>query len=177
MASKPAKKTAPAKKKKQAAEKASESPHTGLKFLNVGCGMTRKENTTKGFNTPEWHEVRLDIEKSVSPDIVASMADMSSIEANSFDAVFAQHSIQHLHVHEVPLAFAEFLRVLKPDGFAVISCPDLQSASALVAQNKLTAPLYNSPAGHPHYDLWVIATKSKMEKPQLEKLVAEHFSA
>ena len=30
---------------------------------------------------------------------------------------------------------------------------------------------------HPHYDLWVIATKSKMEKPQLEKLVAEHFSA
>lgn len=28
---------------------------------------------------------------------------------------------------------------------------------------------------HPHYDLWVIATKTKVEKAQLEKLVTDHF--
>jgi hypothetical protein len=45
------------------------------------------------------------------------------------------------------LALAEFLRVLKPDGFAVITCPDLQSVCALVAQDKLAEPAYSSPAG------------------------------
>lgn len=145
MTSKPAKKTAPAKKKKEPAAKKAELPN-GPRFLHVGCGMARKE-ATKGFNTPEWHEVRLDIEESVSPDIVANMADMSAIETDSFDALYAQHSIQHLPVHEVQRAFAEFLRVLKPEGFAVISCPDLQTVCAVIAQNKLTVPIYNSPAG------------------------------
>ena len=42
---------------------------------------------------------------------------------------------------------SEFLRVLKSDGFAVITCPDLQSVCALVAEDKLTDPAYTSPAG------------------------------
>jgi ubiquinone/menaquinone biosynthesis C-methylase UbiE len=47
----------------------------------------------------------------------------------------------------VPLALAEFKRVLKPDGFAIITCPDLQSVFALVAEDKLTDAAYISPAG------------------------------
>jgi ubiquinone/menaquinone biosynthesis C-methylase UbiE len=47
----------------------------------------------------------------------------------------------------IPVALKEFLRVLKPDGFAVITCPDLQSVCALVAADKLTEAAYNSPAG------------------------------
>jgi hypothetical protein len=39
------------------------------------------------------------------------------------------------------------MRVLKSDGFAVITCPDLQSVAVLVAQDKLTEPAYVSPAG------------------------------
>jgi hypothetical protein len=39
------------------------------------------------------------------------------------------------------------LRVLDEDGFAVITCPDLKSVCALVAQDKLTEPAYTSPAG------------------------------
>ena len=42
---------------------------------------------------------------------------------------------------------SEFLRVLKPQGFAVITCPDLQSVCALVAQDKLTDAAYTSQAG------------------------------
>ncbi len=45
------------------------------------------------------------------------------------------------------MALAEFCRVLKDDGFAVITCPDLQSVCALVAQDKLTEPAYTAPAG------------------------------
>ena len=54
---------------------------------------------------------------------------------------------KHTLPHEVPIALSEFLRVLKPDGFAVITCPDLQAVCALVAEDKLTEPAYTSPAG------------------------------
>jgi hypothetical protein len=47
----------------------------------------------------------------------------------------------------VPLACDEFLRVLKPDGFFVVTCPDLKSVCALVAEDQLTEPDYTSPAG------------------------------
>ena len=36
-----------------------------------------KDNTTPVFNSDEWEEVRLDIDKHVNPDIVCSIEDMS----------------------------------------------------------------------------------------------------
>jgi predicted SAM-dependent methyltransferase len=116
-------------------------------FLHIGCGPQRKDQTTRGFNTDAWRELRLDIDHSVNPDIVGSMTDMAAVPDASVDALFSSHNIEHLYPHEVPVALAEFQRVLKPDGFAVITCPDLQSVCALVAADKLTEPAYESPAG------------------------------
>ena len=116
-------------------------------FLHVGCGPKRKDQTTRGFNTPQWDELRLDIDPSVSPDIIGTMTDMSAVQAASVDAVFSSHNIEHLYAHEMPVALSEFLRVLNDGGFAVITCPDLQSVAALVAEDKLTEPAYTSPAG------------------------------
>jgi hypothetical protein len=45
------------------------------------------------------------------------------------------------------VALAEFLRVLKPDGFAVITCPDLESVAALIVEDKLADQAYMSPSG------------------------------
>ena len=114
-------------------------------FLHVGCGHKRKERTTAGF--ADWSELRFDIDESVQPDLVGTMTDMSSVLSESVDAVFSSHNIEHLYPHEVPVALSEFLRVLKPDGFAVITCPDLQAVCALIAEDKLTEPAYTSPAG------------------------------
>jgi predicted SAM-dependent methyltransferase len=114
-------------------------------FLHVGCGHKRKERTTKALSS--WNELRFDIDVSVQPDLVGTMTDMSSVSTESVDAVFSSHNIEHLYPHEVPVALSEFLRVLKPDGFAVITCPDLQAVCALVAEDKLTEPAYTSPAG------------------------------
>ena len=116
-------------------------------FLHVGCGPKRKDRTTPGFNTPEWHEQRLDIDESVNPDIVGTMTDMSAVADASVDAIFSSHNIEHLYPHEVPVALAEFKRVLKDDGFVIVTCPDLQSVCALIAEDKLTEPAYTSPAG------------------------------
>ena len=116
-------------------------------FLHVGCGPKRKDRTTKGFNTPDWTEIRLDIDPSVSPDVIGSMTGMSAVPSESVDAIYSSHNIEHLYPHEVPMALAEFLRVLKPDGLFVVTCPDLQSVCALIAQDKLTEAAYSSPAG------------------------------
>ena len=99
------------------------------KFLHVGCGQKDKRNTTKGFNSEEWHETRLDIDESVKPDIVGSITDLATIPSGTFDALFSSHNIEHLYPHLVPIALKEFRRVLKHDGFLVITCPDLLSTA------------------------------------------------
>ncbi len=116
-------------------------------FLHVGCGPKRKDRTTAAFGSPDWQEIRLDIDESVQPDITGTMTDMSALASGAVDAIYSSHNIEHLYPHEVPVALAEFWRVLKDDGFAVITCPDLQSVCALVAQDRLTEPAYQSPAG------------------------------
>lgn len=116
-------------------------------FLHVGCGPKRKNQTTRAFLSDDWIEKRLDIDPSVVPDVVGTMTDMSAVATNSVDAIFSSHNIEHLYPHEVPVALAEFLRVLSDDGFVVITCPDLKSVCRLVAEDKLTEPAYVSPAG------------------------------
>lgn len=122
-------------------------------FLHVGCGplyidpVTQQSKRPKGFDVDNWNELRLDINPAVNPDVVGTMTDMSAVATASVDAIFSSHNIEHLYPHEVPIALAEFKRVLRSDGFVVITCPDLQSVCALVAQGKLTEPAYISPAG------------------------------
>lgn len=117
------------------------------KFLHVGCGPARKEHTTKTFASHDWLEIRFDIDAGAHPDILGTMTDMAAVEDESVDAVYSAHNIEHLFPHEVPRALKEFLRVLKPDGFAVIACPDLQSVCSLVSDGRLLEPAYISAAG------------------------------
>jgi hypothetical protein len=116
-------------------------------FLHIGCGSKSKADTTPGFAGGEWRELRLDIDARVKPDIVADMTDMSAVETGSVDALFSSHSLEHLYPHQVPVALAEFRRVLTPEGFAVVTCPDLQLAAGLVAGGQLDEPIYISPDG------------------------------
>lgn len=116
-------------------------------FLHVGCGQKRKDKTTIGFNTPEWLEVRFDIDKSNQPDLIGTMVDIHSVATKSMDALYSSHNIEHLYPHEVDIALKEFLRVLKPEGYAVITCPDIQSVCSLIAEDKLTEPVYMSAVG------------------------------
>ncbi|MBI3466459.1 MAG: methyltransferase domain-containing protein [Planctomycetes bacterium] len=112
--------------------------------LHVGCGGATIHPL---FQVPGWQEIRLDINPGVQPDIVASITDMAEVETASVDAVWSSHNLEHLYPHEVPLALAEFRRVLRSGGFALISLPDLQAVAELVAADKLEDVAYISPAG------------------------------
>lgn len=103
------------------------------RILHVGCGSE---------DLPDWLEgqdVRLDIDPSVMPDIVASMTNLGDI--GSFDAIYCSHALEHLYPYDVPVALAEFLRVLRPGGVAIIFVPDLEGVEPT------DEILYKSPAG------------------------------
>jgi len=115
--------------------------------LHVGCGPYNPNKLHAAFRKEGWRELRVDINPNVKPDIVASMLAMPMIRAASVDAVWSSHNIEHLYAHEVPVALAEFARVLKPGGVVLLTLPDLQRVAELIAQDKLDEPAYVSPAG------------------------------
>lgn len=117
------------------------------KVLHVGCGIATIDKMPPGFRDGTWQEVRFDIEPDVGPDIVGTITDMAGVADGSVDAVYSSHNIEHVYAYEVQGVLAEFRRVLKPDGFAVITCPDIETVARHIAQGRLAEPLYQSPSG------------------------------
>lgn len=117
-------------------------------ILNVGAGPRNSSALLPpAFRTPDWQEIRIDIDPANEPDILGSMLDMSAVPDASVDAIYSSHTIEHLYPSEVPTALREFLRVLLPHGFAVITCPDLQAAAQMIAEDRLMDVAYVSPGG------------------------------
>jgi SAM-dependent methyltransferase len=116
-------------------------------LLHVGCGPARADRLPAFFQSSEWRETRLDIDPKVNPDIIGSISDLSAVAEASVDAIWSSHNLEHLNAYEVPIALAEFKRVLKPNGFALISVPDLRAVARHIANDQLTSTLYQSAAG------------------------------
>jgi predicted SAM-dependent methyltransferase len=102
--------------------------------LHVGCGRQRLDDFLEGYS-----EVRLDIDPAVEPDIVASLTDLGDI--GQFDAVYGSHVLEHLTPGDVQKAVAEFYRVLKPGGLAIMLVPNLENIKPT------KEVVYQSPAG------------------------------
>lgn len=117
------------------------------KVLHVGCGSSTIAQMPKGFQDGSWQELRFDIDPSYDVDFVGTMTDMRAVASDSVDALYSSHNIEHVFAHEVATVLAEFRRVLKPEGFMVVTCPDLESVCKSVGEGRLTEPLYHSPGG------------------------------
>lgn len=123
--------------------------------LHVGCG---------GSPLPEWlgdvDEVRLDIDPSHKPDVVASMTDMGAI--GPFDRLYCSHALEHLTPAAGQAALREFHRVLAPGGVAMVVVPDLEGIQPT------DDFVYDSPAGpitgrDMYYGLgWLVDTNPHM---------------
>ena len=115
--------------------------------LNVGCGYPLRQKLHRYFHGPEWREIRLDLDPAVQPDILCSITNISPVAGDWVDAVWSSHNLEHLQRHEVPLALAEFLRVLKPHGLLLLTLPDLQQVARLVTEDRLEDSAYISQSG------------------------------
>lgn len=122
-------------------------PTTPRRLLHVGCGPANKDRLPSCFHTGDWREIRFDINPAVQPDIVGSITDMRMIPDGCIDAIWSSHNLEHLNAFEVPTALAEFKRILKDDGFALITLPDLRAVARHIVNDKLDQPLYISKAG------------------------------
>jgi SAM-dependent methyltransferase len=113
--------------------------------VNVGCGPLQTRALPAHFDG--WRHLRVDVDPSVRPDIVADLTDLSPIPDGMADAVWASHCVEHLYLHQVSVALKEFHRVTRKDGFVCMLVPDLQAIAGQVAADRLHEPLYRSPAG------------------------------
>jgi SAM-dependent methyltransferase len=114
-------------------------------FVNAGSGPAGNARIPAFFK--DWKQTRVDIDPATKPDLLASIADLSAIPTGTMDAVWSAHSLEHLYAHEVPLALAEFRRVLRNTGFACIVIPDLQAIAEWIATDRLFETIYQSVAG------------------------------
>lgn len=122
-------------------------PMESKRVLHVGCGTYSVERLHSAFRGPNWQEIRVDIDPAVKPDIQASITDLRKhVLDASVDAIWSSHNIEHLYDHEVDSALREFVRVLRPEGFALITCPDLDAIAKLIAAG-VDRVAYESPAG------------------------------
>ena len=125
------------------------------RLLHVGCG---------GDSIPAWlsqyDEIRLDIDPSHNPHIVADMVSLGDI--GPFDAVYCSHALEHLYPHDVGIALQEFKRVLNDGGAVIVFVPDLEDVRAT------DDVLFTAPAG-PITGLDLIYGYRKMlkEKPYM----------
>ncbi|TXN07166.1 methyltransferase domain-containing protein [Methylobacterium sp. WL103] len=116
--------------------------------LNIGSGPHNPARMHPFFRDgTAWRQLRVDIDPYVEPDIVASAVDLSAFASGSVDAVWSSHHLEHLYEHEAAQALSEFRRVLRPNGFALLTMPDLTAVAELVAQGRADEIAYRSPAG------------------------------
>lgn len=120
-------------------------PPSARVVVNVGCGPPHANDLPPYFD--DWHKLRVDVDRAVRPDIVADLTDLSPIPDGSAHAVWASHCVEHLYEYQVPLALAEFRRVLRDDGFVCIIVPDLQTVASYLVADRLHETLYESDAG------------------------------
>lgn len=128
---------------------------TRKKVLHVGCGPYRLDALPPELRTEDWQEIRLDIDPQMQPDILGTITDLSAVPDSAVDAVYSSHNLEHIYDYEVPLALAEFKRVLKPGGLTWLVVPDMQLAAEWVVKGDMDdEPLYIS-LGGPVKALWM----------------------
>ena len=124
----------------------SETP--SRRILDAGSGGTDLKRLPPYFSDEAWEIVTVDVDPQVNPDHVGSLTDMRTLFPDrSFDVIWSSHSVEHLYSFELRAALGEFRRVLKPDGFALITCPDVEAVATALLEHGLDHVAYVAPAG------------------------------
>lgn len=118
------------------------------RLLNAGSGSGTAQRIARMMLNHGWEETRFDIDPNVKPDVIGSILELSgAFKPQSFNAVWTSHVLEHLYAHEVYPTLRQFHQILKPDGFALIMSPDVESIAQFIVEHGIAAIAYHSPAG------------------------------
>ena len=95
--------------------------------LDVGCGDARGRVPAY---YDDWRRVRLDIDPRFEPEILLDARQLQTLPAESYDAVYCSHNLEHYHRHDGLKVVAGIRHVLKPNGFFELRVPDLAAVMA-----------------------------------------------
>ena len=116
------------------------------KFLNVG-GNSKESPVPPQY--AGWEHVLLDIDARFSPDVLCDARELLQLPSATYDSVYCAHNLEHYYPHDAIKVLAGFVHILKPDGFALITVPDLSQVMQMVVGKNLDIEdiLYQSSAG------------------------------
>jgi ubiquinone/menaquinone biosynthesis C-methylase UbiE len=131
----------------------------------VGAGPTREMPDV--FNG--WEQDLLDIDPSVQPDICLDAREMKTLPAETYDAIWCSHTLEHFYRHEVQGILEGFMHVLKKDGFIEIVVPNMQALFFSITQGNLDIEdvWYRSPSGPIMFHDVIYGFSKEMERGNL----------
>lgn len=96
--------------------------------LEIGCGTgdVIEALSEQGYvcTGVEISEEMLKLCKERHLNVILGSADHVDCPSNSFDVVFSQEVIEHLHPDDVPRHFIEAFRLLRPNGILAVETPN-----------------------------------------------------
>lgn len=98
---------------------------SGPSVLNVGGGS---KDIPIPAHYAHWTHLLLDIAPRFGVDVVRDARELDLLDPGQFDAVYCSHNLEHYYRHDCAKVLSGFLHVLKPDGYAEIRVPDLNTA-------------------------------------------------
>lgn len=102
--------------------------------LHLGCG----NKYIPGFT-------HIDIIKYPHVDLVTNVDNLSMIDENSVDLIYACHILEHFNKHNVIPALREWRRTLKPGGVLRLSVPDFEILAKLYVSGKFSLEKIHGP--------------------------------
>ena len=124
-----------------------------IDFVEIGFRFL-KDTSNLGLyaSTTEKHLSKLKISKNLKLATMINIGEFDNLKLNNeLDKLFLtckKSKISLVRIatrkNEVDIALLEFNRVLKDDGYLLITCPDLKSVAKHVAEDKLLDVLYLS---------------------------------
>lgn len=114
--------------------------------LNVG-GASKQIAIPANYSG--WSHFLLDIAPGPDVDVVLDARQLTTLDAEQFDAIYCSHNLEHYYCHDGAKVLAGFMHVLKPNGYADIRVPDMTAVlKAMVTRNMdIDDVLYTAPAG------------------------------
>ena len=117
------------------------------RFLNVGGG-------SKDVPVPEyyagWQHELAETDPTVGADHLIDPRELKALPAETYDAVYAAHVLEHYYPHDARKILAGVRHILRPDGFAEFRTINLAAVMKHVVEKNLDLadPLYHSDAGN-----------------------------